>query len=107
MESGQIEADIARKIEADIARKIRSAVISGGLDYLFFIKRHDRDSECLTAFVKDNYMQGRFINTGTVDGFMVAEELGILDYNVPCIYSTKRQYIVYQGCPESIEDLEV
>jgi len=93
-------------IRANIASKIRSSVISGGLDYLFFIKQNDRDSDCLAAFVRDNHIPGRFIDTDTDDGFMVAEELGILDYNVPCIYSTKQQYEVYQGCPESMEDLE-
>ena len=90
-----------------IGNRIRASVLSGSLDYLFFIKQNDRDSNCLVKFVRDNYIPGRFIDVDTDDGFMVADELGILDCNVPGIYSTKQQYIIYQGCPESIKDLEV
>lgn len=98
----------AEQIEVSLSNKTVALSLSGGLDYLFFIKPDDGgESDCLRAFVKANNLAGRFIDISTDDGFMAAQELGVLECDAPCTYSTKQLYVIYQGCPESMEYLAV
>ena len=94
------------QIKHEMEDKITATILSGGSDYLIFVKQDDATSNRLAAFVRSNNISGHIIDIDTDDGFMAAEELGIAEHHIPCIYSRAQQYIIYRGCPESIEDLE-
>lgn len=96
----------ADRIKHELEDKITATILSGGSDYLIFVKQDDATSKRLAAFVKANNISGRIIDIDTDDGFMAIEGLGIAEHHIPCIYSVAQQYIIYRGCPEHIGDLE-
>ena len=92
-------------IRSEIESKIKTATKYGDVDYVIFIKRFDEISDSLKAFVRDNNLSAKIFDIDTDKGRDAMEEYGILDVDVPCIYSNKVGSIVYYGCPDYVEEL--
>jgi len=92
-------------IISEIDRKIKTALKYCDIDYLIFIKRFDEVSDSLKFFARDNDLSVKIFDIGTDEGISMMDECGILDVDVPCVYSIKEESIVYYGCPDYVEEL--
>lgn len=95
------------QIRAEIDAKIKLGSPSREVGYAVFIKPDDPESDCLMKFVEDNDISARIVDISTDEGFYIAiMECGLMECDVPCIYSIKEDRVVYYGCPEYVEELE-
>lgn len=87
-----------------IRTRIDESIMSAA-PYAVFIKPNDADSDCLIKFVKQSGIIATIFDTSTSVGFLEMDTYSLLECDVPCICSTEDHRTLYEGCPDSVDQL--
>jgi len=88
------------QIRTKIEETIRSAA-----RYAVFVKPNDAESECVIKFVERSGIIATIFDVSTTVGFVEMDTYSLLECDVPCICSTEDYRTLYEGCPDSVDQL--
>lgn len=98
--SGRFVCMDARRIKAQIKEAIEADT-----PYAVFVKPNDADSDCVIKFVEQSGMLATIFDTSTTVGFLEMDVYSLMECDVPCICSTEDYRTLYEGCPDSMDQL--
>jgi len=87
-----------------IRAKIEETIMSAAR-YAVFVKPNDAESECVIKFVERSGIIATIFDVSTSVGFVEMDTYSLLECDVPCICSTEDYRTLYEGCPDSVDQL--